>query len=132
MYRAVHEFDIGPRIVITVLHGCRAVGGALGGSTRKWTHQGLGALTILGKTNQDGEMHGSLSLTPRTLLTLGGAARNHHVFRPFIQVPRKQPPTLAGDRKLSAGLAHTSDCPTVRCSEMLRWARECVALHIQQ
>lgn len=26
MYRAVHEFDIGPRIVITVLHGCRAVG----------------------------------------------------------------------------------------------------------
>lgn len=107
------------------------LGGALGGSTRKWTHQRLGALTVLGKTNQDGEVHGSLSLTPRTLLTLGGAAQNHHVFRPFIRAPSKQPPTLAGDKKQSAGLAHTSDCPAVRCSEMLRWARECVALRIQ-
>lgn len=74
------------------------LGGAVGGSTRKWTHQRLGALTILGKTNQDGEVHESLSLTPRTLLTLGGAARNHHVFRPFIRMPSKQPPTLAGDK----------------------------------
>lgn len=74
------------------------LGGALGGSTRNWTHQRLGTLTMLGKTNQDGEVHGSLSLTPRTLLTLGGAARTHHVFRPFIRVPSKQPPTLAGDK----------------------------------
>lgn len=33
------------------------LGGAVGGSTRKWTHQRLGALTVLGKTNQDGEVH---------------------------------------------------------------------------
>lgn len=106
------------------------LGGALGGSTRKWTRQGLGALTVLGKTNQDGEVHGSLSLTPRTLLTLGGAARNHHVFRPFIRVPRKQTPTLAGDKNTVCWLGsyiRLSDCALQR--DVTTGKRVCCTTH---
>lgn len=107
------------------------LGGAVGGSTRKWIHQRLGALTVLGKTNQDGEVHWIPVPDPENPFdSWRGCSESPCVSSVQSSAQQTAPHTCRG-QKQHAGLAHTSDCPTERCSEMLRRAGECVALHIQ-